>query len=379
MTSDVLSEPAVWAGAPERRGVLVVIGTRPEAVKLAPVLSALGARARLLHTGQHFDTHLWSAVATDLHLPPITERVTVGGLSRGEQIGAAVSGITRLLQVRPAEAVIVLGDTNSALGGALAANASRTPLVHVEAGLRSDDRTAPEEANRMLIDRISDVCCVPGPAEAERLGREGIALERIRRTGSTLTESVRTLLPDPAGQARVLAAHRVEDQGYVLATLHREATVEDPTRLAAVLRALGDQAARSRVLLAMHPRTWTTTSLFGLTALLETIQVVEPLPPRVFLALEARAGLIVSDSCTVQEEAALLGVPLVVARRHTERPDLVPTWGRLAGDEPIGEVVRQAWADAPAWRREIVAAGSPYPALGAGARVVSALADLLAG
>lgn len=358
--------------------VVVVVGTRPEAVKLLPVVRRLGGRARIMHTGQHFDATLWSAVAGDLGLPEPAHAVAVGGRSRGEQIGEATSALTRHLLAHPATAVIVQGDTNSTLGGALAGNATGTPVVHVEAGLRSGDLTMPEESNRLLTDRIADVCCAPTEHNARVLLAEGIAPERVVVTGNTLAESVGLLLPGPGERAAVLARLGLTQRAYALATVHRAANVDHAPTLRALLGALADLAAHAPVLLPLHPHTRARVQQFGLGELLDALTILPPLPPRSFLALEHGARLLVSDSGGVQEEAALLGVPLLVLRDSTERSELLDGWCRLLGANHPRVEVGAAWSQAPDWRRRIAAAPPPYPAHGAADAVVAAL-DALAG
>lgn len=357
--------------------VVVVIGTRPEAVKLQPVVARLGRRARIVHTGQHFDDALWTQVAGDLELPHPDHRIEVGGLSRGEQIGLATTALTRHLRQWPADAVVVQGDTNSTLAGALAANACGIPLVHVEAGLRSGDRAMPEESNRLLVDQIADVCCAPIQANAVQLAREGVAGDRVIVSGSTLPRAVAALLPDPPARAAVLLRHSVTPQQYVLATVHRASNVADPHTLGSLLAALDDLGQDVPVLLPMHPNTRARAAASDVLRARGNVRVIDPLPPVEFLALESAAGLLVSDSGGVQEEAALFGVPLVILRDTTERPELLGTWARLLGRSDPTTELRRAWRDAPTWRGDIAVAGAAYPDVDAADRIVDALDNAL--
>ena len=190
-------------------------------IKLAPVIHRLGDRALVVHTGQHFDANMSQAFLDQLHIGSPHLHLDVGGATRGAQIGHATIAIEQfLLDDRPA-AVVVQGDTNSGLAGALAANATGTPLAHLEAGLRSYDRAMPEEHNRVLIDALSDLCLAPHASNAVALQHEGIAAERIRVTGSTLLDALATIMPEPQERARQLAAHGVSPAEFVLATIHR--------------------------------------------------------------------------------------------------------------------------------------------------------------
>jgi UDP-N-acetylglucosamine 2-epimerase (non-hydrolysing) len=353
------------------RDVLVVVGTRPEAVKLAGVIRALGPIARVAHTGQHYDDSLWHAVAGEVGLPHPQVRITVGGTHRGEQIGTATAALTAHLVAHPAAAVVVQGDTNSTLAGALAGNATQTPVVHVEAGLRSDDLSMPEESNRLLVDRIADLCCAPTEANARRLIREGVPEHRIAITGNTLFDALADLLPDTARQASAWHRYGVQEGRYVLATVHRSANVDDADRLAGLLKGLAGLAARVPVLFPVHPRTRAAADRAGLD--LGVVRVVPPLGPADFLALEAGAGLIVSDSGGVQEEACFLRRPLLVLRDSTERPELLDGWCELLGERAPGPALDDAWTRAPGWRAQLLGRTPPYDAAGASLRVVEEL------
>ncbi|MEQ1702570.1 MAG: UDP-N-acetylglucosamine 2-epimerase, partial [Ilumatobacteraceae bacterium] len=201
--------------------IAVVLGTRPELIKLAPVIHRLGERALVVHTGQHFDDNMSRTFLQQLRLGEPHLHLAVGGATRGAQIGRATEAIERfLLEERPA-AVVVQGDTNAGLAGALAANATGTPIVHLEAGLRSYDRAMPEEHNRVLIDALADRCLAPHASNADALRREGVAAERIRVTGSTLADALSMILPTPAERDELLRRYDVQPSGFVLATIHR--------------------------------------------------------------------------------------------------------------------------------------------------------------
>jgi len=353
--------------------VLVVAGTRPEAVKLAGVVRALGDRAVLAHTGQHYDDAMWESVRREVGLPEPQVRIEVGGSHRGVQIGTATSALTQYLVDHPMAAVVVQGDTNSTLAGALAANATGTLLVHVEAGLRSDDPAMPEESNRVLVDRIADLCCAPSERNAARLRAEGVPPERIAVTGNTLFDALHGLLPSPARRSADLARYGVSADGFVLATVHRMSNVDQPGRLAGLLEGLSLLARQAPVLFPVHPRTLAAARDAGLAPLLDRLHVLPPLGPVEFLALEAEAGLIVSDSGGVQEEACFLRRPLVVLRDSTERPELLDGWCELLGDREPCHVLLAAWRGAAAWRAELVTRPLPYAEGGASERIAAEL------
>jgi UDP-N-acetylglucosamine 2-epimerase (non-hydrolysing) len=275
--------------------------------------------------------------------------------------------------------VVVQGDTNSTLAGALAANATGTMLVHVEAGLRSDDLSMPEESNRLLVDRIADLCCAPAPRNAERLLAEGVRPDRIAVTGNTLFDALHVLLPAAQRRREVLDRLDVTAGGYVVATMHRQSNVEDPQRLAALLGALGTLARRVPVLLPLHPHTRASATQAGLMHLLDGVRLLPPLTPTEFLALEAEASLIVSDSGGVQEEACFLRRPLLVLRDTTERPELLDGWCELLGDRDPVQALPAAWERADAWREMLTTKAVPYPQDDAGRRIVSELDQRLNG
>lgn len=340
--------------------IVIVLGTRPEAIKLAGIARALGERGRLVHTGQHYDANMWGKVLDDLAGVQVSEHIEIGGRSRGEQIGLATQELTRYLQANPCRAVVVQGDTNSTLAGALAANTLGIPVVHVEAGLRSHDRTMPEEINRIVVDQVAELCCAPVQANADQLASEGVQDDRIVVTGNTLADALSVLSASDAERDEVLAKYGLERDLFVLATIHRAGTVDDRDKLTALLQGLAALAQRTTVLLPMHPHTRKNIEAWGLGDQLGSIQVVDPLPPKEFMALEQTAGLIISDSGGVQEEACLFRRPLLVVRDSTERPELLDGWCRLLGDLDPTATMTQAWAVSAGWREQLAGREFPY-------------------
>jgi UDP-N-acetylglucosamine 2-epimerase (non-hydrolysing) len=233
---------------------------------------------------------------------------------------------------RPA-VVVVQGDTNSAVAGALAANAEDVPLVHVEAGLRSFDRAMPEEHNRVLIDHLADLCAAPTSLAVRHLREEGIPPERIELTGNTVVEAVLAMAPGSVRCAGLLSGHGLVDRRYVLATIHRPENTDDPSVLETILHGLA--ALPAPVVLPLHPRTRARIERFGLDRLLGALTVLPPLPPSDFLGLASRAALVVSDSGGVQEEAAILKFRVLVVRRSTERPEALASFAELVTPEAI--------------------------------------------
>lgn len=319
-----------------------MFGTRPEAIKLAPVLRLLGRCAEVIYTGQHYDDALGSAVLRDLALSEPDHFLEVGGQHRGRQIGMAVADLSdRYLQDRPG-VVVVQGDTNAGVAGALAANSVGVPVVHVEAGLRSFDREMPEEHNRILIDHLADVCAAPTALNAENLRREGIPLERITVTGNTVVESVLQLLPDARLQSSHLEQLALRRGDYILATFHRPENVDNRAALATILEHL--RASALRVVLPLHPRTRARISGFGLDSALAELHTIEPLPPSVFLSVASGAAFWVTDSGGLQEEATILKRRVLVVRRSTERPEALGSFSQLVEREDLSGHIADALA-----------------------------------
>ncbi|MGC5342485.1 non-hydrolyzing UDP-N-acetylglucosamine 2-epimerase [Streptomyces sp. DT24] len=360
------------------RSVALVLGTRPELVKLAPVVHHLGAAARLVHTGQHWDTAMSGRFLDELGLPEPERLTGVGGTSRAVQIGRSLEQLDTLFAGDLPRAVVVQGDTNATLAGALAANARAIPLVHVEAGLRSHDPAMPEEHNRILVDSVSDLLCAATPENRANLLAEGVPAERIAVTGNTVVEAVRDALPSPAVRAALLARDGLVPDRYILATVHRPENTDDTAALRAVLTELAALAAAGTpVVLPLHPRTRARVAEAGLGALLDAVQVIEPLGYGEFLALARHCALLVSDSGGVQEECTVLGRPLVVVRRSTERPEAMADFAHLVSPGPeIGRLARFRLAQGAAGLHRLSLLPSPYGDGHAAERVAALVTSL---
>ncbi|WP_329117252.1 non-hydrolyzing UDP-N-acetylglucosamine 2-epimerase [Streptomyces sp. NBC_01465] len=359
--------------------VAVVLGTRPELVKLAPLLHELGPAARLVHTGQHSDETLSGRFVDELRLPAPELLHGIGGRPRGTQIGRAVEQLDDLFAADRPAAVVVQGDTNATLAGALAANARSIPLLHVEAGLRSHDRAMPEEHNRLVVDQLADLLCAATPENRAALRAEGHAEERISLTGNTVVEVVRRSLPSAADRAALLDGYGLRPDAYVLATVHRPENTDDPDTLRELLSSLRSIAAGGTpVLLPLHPRTQAAVERFGLSRMLTGLLVVPPVGYGEFLALARHAALLVSDSGGVQEECTVLGRPLLVVRRSTERPESVDAgFAALAAPGAQLTAAARAWlADRQARLERLAGIPSPYGDGLASARIVRLLEGL---
>jgi UDP-N-acetylglucosamine 2-epimerase (non-hydrolysing) len=304
--------------------IAVVLGTRPEIIKLAKITELLGDDAHLVHTGQHYDANLSEVFFTEFGMRPPDTFIGVGGQTRGEQIGNGTAELDALFNKLQPSAVVVQGDTNAVLAGALAANANEIPLVHVEAGLRSFDRRMPEEHNRVVADHLSDLCLAPTELNVANHKAEGIPDDVIVRTGNPVIEAVERLMPSEDDRVGLVSHFGLERENFVLSTFHRPENVDSRDTLENVLSALA--SLNAPVLLPLHPRTQKRISDFGLTDVAEELQIVDPIGYRDFIGLGAESRLIISDSGGVQEEVSVYKRPAVVIRRSTERQEVEGTF-----------------------------------------------------
>jgi UDP-N-acetylglucosamine 2-epimerase (non-hydrolysing) len=298
-----------------------VVGARPNFMKIAPLLRQTeqqdGWTNILVHTGQHYDDGMSSAFFRDLDIRPPDDCLDAGSGTHGEQTAKVLVGTERVITRVAPDLVVVVGDVNSTLAAALAAAKLGVPVAHLEAGLRSGDRSMPEELNRLLTDQIADLCLTPSRDADENLRREGVASERIHFVGNIMIDSLLHAL----ARARALPWRADLDAnhgGYMLVTLHRPSNVDDRDQLEEILSALRLLARDRRVIFPMHPRTRERVSGFRLD--LGAISVLEPVGYLEMLKLQERAALVVTDSGGIQEETTVLGVPCVTLRTSTERP-----------------------------------------------------------
>lgn len=361
----------------DRQRVAVVLGTRPEIIKLAGVLDLLGDRALLIHTGQHYDDQMSEVFLRGLGLRAPDHRLSLGGLDRAAQLGRGTEQLAHLLRDAAPAAVIVQGDTNSALAGGLAANAQGIPLVHVEAGLRSYDRAMPEEHNRVLVDHLADLLAAPTSVAVGNLAREGLSGPSVICTGNTVVEAVARQLPGRADQDRILREAGLEPAGFVLTTIHRPENTDDPSVLAAILRELA--RLRLPVVLPLHPRTAAAVERFGLAELLDPLRVIAPVSGGEFLTLTASAALVVSDSGGVQEEVTVLRRPLVVVRRSTERPESLESFAVMSSPDGIAAQAARFLDDVDTVLARLASVPSPFGDGTASAQVVAAVRQRYAG
>ena len=357
--------------------VAIVFGTRPEIIKLGHIIRLLGESAWIIHTGQHFDIGLSRVFFDAFHIPEPATTLGVGGSTRGVQIGDALSALNRVFSEKRPSAVIVQGDTNSAAAGALAANASEIPLLHVESGLRSFDRRMPEEHNRVIADHLADLCCAPTETSRSNLRNEGIPDDRIIVTGNTIVEAVESLLPPRDRRESLMAEFGVRRGEFVLSTFHRPENVDDP----ATLRTIIDELARIPipVVFPVHPRTATRIRAdVELTRLAERLIMVEPIGYESFLGLAAEAAMMITDSGGVQEEASILKRPVLVVRRSTERPEVLGTFAERVEPGPaITDIAAKWFAELDDLHSRLAVLPSPYGDGTASAKTVAAITGLI--
>jgi len=302
--------------------ILHVVGVRPNFMKTAPVMAAMGRRPALfrqvlVHTGQHYDYNMSQVFFGELGLPEPDEFLEAG--SGAQQTARIMQLFEPVLDRHRSDWVVVVGDVNSTLACALVAAQRGIKVAHVEAGLRSRDRSMPEEINRLLTDQLADLLLTPSSDADENLRGEGIHPTRIRLVGNVMIDSLVRLLPR-AAERPILRDLRVEPGRFVLATLHRPANVDDPKVLHEIVRALRRVAAAWPVVFPVHPRTRKTLAALDVPVDESRWRLLDPLGYLDFLALLRAARLVVTDSGGVQEETTYLGIPCLTVRPNTERP-----------------------------------------------------------
>jgi UDP-N-acetylglucosamine 2-epimerase (non-hydrolysing) len=334
--------------------VIHVVGARPNFVKMGPVIEAMRARGTsqqfVVHTGQHYDERMSAEIFEDLQLPEPDIFLGIGSGTHGVQTARALSDFEAVLLERQPELVVVAGDVNSTLACALAASKLHIPVAHVEAGLRSGDWSMPEEVNRVLTDRLSDILLTHSPEAEDNLLAEGIAPDRIHYVGNTMIDSLRRF----EGTARARAAWEplgLRERGYVLITLHRPSNVDDPVRLNQLVDELVALSRRIPTVFPIHPRTRAQLEATGrLTELTDAgMHCVPPVGYLDFLSFQAGAGAVLTDSGGVQEETSALGVPCYTLRPNTERPVTIELGtNTLLGDDPASIAMVEVSQGAPA-------------------------------
>lgn len=299
--------------------LVVLVGARPNFIKIGPLMPALaeaGIDAAIAHTGQHYDASMSDVFFSDLELPQPQWFLGVGSGTHAVQTAKAMIALEELLVAERPDALLVVGDVNSTLAGALAASKIGVPVVHLEAGLRSWDMSMPEEVNRLVTDQLSRLLLTPNRSAGDNLANEGVNASRVVFVGNIMAESVLRNLPR-VEERDVAARFGLEREGYLLATVHRPENTDHPESLAEI--ASGLQNCGLPVLFPVHPRTRGVLATAGLVDVPGRVILTDPVGYLDMLALQRDAAVVVTDSGGVQEETCMVRTPCVTVRRNTER------------------------------------------------------------
>lgn len=308
--------------------VLHVVGARPNFMKVAPVMRALqarGGRQTLVHTGQHYDANMSDVFFQELGMPMPDVNLGVGSGSHARQTAEVMTRLEPVLLERRPDLVLVYGDVNSTVAAALVCAKLLVPLGHVEAGLRSGDRTMPEEINRLVTDQLADLLFTPSEDGNRNLEREGILRSKVHCVGNVMIDTLIRLLPLaeerwPALQTALTLPPGRGRAGFVLVTLHRPSNVDEPESLQQIYQALADISQQVQVLFPVHPRTRQRLEPHRQAISAPQLRCIDPVGYLDFLALQRHAALVITDSGGIQEETTFLRVPCLTVRENTERP-----------------------------------------------------------
>lgn len=326
--------------------IATIIGARPQFIKAAIVSRHIrltrGIDELLVHTGQHYDDRMSRVFFEELEIPPPAYHLGIGSSSHGVQTGRMLEAIERVLLQEKPDWVLVYGDTNSTLAGALAAVKLHIPVAHVEAGLRSFNRKMPEEINRILTDHASDLLFAPTEVAVSNLRHEGVPMEKVHLVGDVMYDASLYYGEKVERVGGLVDELRLPKGGYVLATIHRAENTNDRMRLQVIAQGLVETALTMPVVLPLHPRTAKALDEVGLLDVVKKrIRVVEPVGYFDMLQLERHAAVIATDSGGVQKEAYFHGVPCVTLRDETEWVELVETgWNRIVSPTDANSVCR---------------------------------------
>jgi UDP-N-acetylglucosamine 2-epimerase (non-hydrolysing) len=304
--------------------IALLAGARPNYMKVFPLWRAIRETAPdvhpiLVHTGQHYDSFMSDVFFADFGMPSPDRFLEVGSGPHGLQTGKTMIALEPILQEEEPDVLVVVGDVNSTAAGALVGVKMGIPVAHVEAGLRSFDRTMPEELNRIVTDAISDLLFTSCRDANENLRREGIPEQRIHFVGNIMIDSLVHVLPRAAA-SKILNTLQLQPRRYVVVTLHRPSNVDQPSQLGQILEALDEISTNTPVIFPMHPRTRKSMGLLQSRLTRRGLRILDPLGYVDFLRLECEAALVITDSGGVQEETTYLGVPCLTVRPNTERP-----------------------------------------------------------
>jgi UDP-GlcNAc3NAcA epimerase len=320
--------------------IVTILGARPQFIKASAVSYLFSSHFEeiLVHTGQHYDANMSDVFFNELGIPKPTYHLNIGSGSHGAMTGAMLTAIETLLLAEKPHFVMVYGDTNSTLAGALAASKLLIPVIHVEAGLRSFNKVMPEEQNRILTDHISDILFAPTQTAIQNLKNEGIT-KGVHLVGDVMYDGIIHFTEIAKKRSAILSDLNLSEKQFILCTIHRAENTNDPERLRTIFNGLN--AAKELIVLPLHPRTQKYLAEYGIS-IAEHIRVIEPVGYLDMIRLESAAKKIVTDSGGVQKEAFFLEIPCVTLRDETEWVETVENgWNLLVGadEEKIGEAI----------------------------------------
>jgi len=321
--------------------IIHVVGARPNFMKVAPVMDALHAKTGvsqvLVHTGQHYDANMSEIFFNQLGIPEPDMNLGVGSGSHAQQTAQIISSFESVVLKQKPDLVLVYGDVNSTVAAALVCSKLLVPVGHVEAGLRSFDRSMPEEINRLLTDQVADILFTPSADGNENLIKENIRPDKIHMVGNVMIDTLVRLIPQAVWPSEALDFNA--DNSYALVTLHRPSNVDDPESLISIITTLEKVSADLAVIFPIHPRTRARLTELGVKIRSNALQLVEPLGYLEFLALQRDATLVITDSGGVQEETTFLNVPCLTVRENTERPITVEMGTNILVGQDMGKLM----------------------------------------
>ena len=326
--------------------IALLAGARPNYMKIFPLWREIretwseSFAPILIHTGQHYDPLMNDVFFQDLGMPRPDHFLGIGSDTHGRQTGRTMIALEELFEKSRPDLLVVVGDVNSTLAGALVAVKMGIPVAHVEAGLRSGDRTMPEEINRLATDAIADILLTPSRDANQNLLQEGVSSAKIHFVGNVMIDSLMQLLPQ-AHNRGILQALGVKPQNYVAVTLHRPSNVDQPDTLLRIMKSLEEVAKNHPVVFPLHPRTRKMLDSAGYRPSTSALRLCEPLGYLDFLCLESQAALVITDSGGIQEETSFLGIPCLTLRPNTERP-ITLTQGTNRLLDPVRENLAMA-------------------------------------
>lgn len=355
--------------------ILTVLGARPQFIKAAAVSRAIakfpGLSELIVHTGQHHDAAMSDIFFNEMAIPAPAHHLGIAGGGHGDMTGRMLGAIETVIKEERPDRVLVYGDTNSTLAGALAAVKLHVPVAHVEAGLRSFNRRMPEEVNRVLTDHCAELLFTPTAVATENLRQEGLPADRVIEVGDVMYDTVLLFGDLARANGAGAEAFGLQARNYVLATIHRQENTDDVARLTAIVDGLVQVAKRMPVLLPLHPRTRKQLEVFGLSERIGEVRVVDPLGYLQMTGLQRDAAVIATDSGGVQKEAFFHAVPCVTLRDETEWVELIDSgWNRLVPPVDSGQIAGAVLAAVGTHG----AAVSPYGRGDAAERIVRRLA-----